>query len=115
MSGNDRRQTVRFDVEIPLSIRRIEWPETPARIAVSSNVSVSGLCVETDPPLELGTPVEISFLMPRQITGNPSHEWRCRGQVVRVQPRDLSHNHPCVGVQFQYYEVLQGDGALFEN
>jgi hypothetical protein len=115
MSGNDRRQTARFDLEIPLSIRRIELPETPARIAVSSNVSVSGLCMETDLLLEVGTPVEISLRMPHQVTGNPSREWRCRGQVVRVQPRDLSHDHPSVGVQFQYYEVLRGDGARFEN
>jgi len=102
-------------MEIPLSIRQIGFPDEPARMALSSNISASGLYVATDLPLKTDTPVEISMRMPQQVTGKPPKEWRCMGRVVRVEPRDLRHEKPCVGVEFQYYEVISGPGARFEN
>ena len=111
---SDRRQTARFDMEIPVSIRPLDSPEMAARMAVSSNISSTGLCLATDLPAVVGMPVEVSLRMPQQVTGRPSQEWRCRGQVVRVQPRDVGHDKASVGVQFQYYEV-RGGRARFEN
>ena len=105
MKRTDPRQTARFDLEIPVSIRLLESLETPAHMAVSSNLSSAGVCLTTDLPVEIGMPVEVSLRMPQQVTGRPSQEWCCRGQVVRVQPRDVADDQPFVGVQFQYYEV----------
>jgi hypothetical protein len=115
MTQNDRRKTVRFDMEIPLSIRTVEMPDEPPRMALSSNISASGLYVATDLPLKKDAPVEISMRMPQQVTGKPPREWRCVGRVVRVELHDLRHTKPCVGVEFQYYEVIAGPGARFQN
>jgi hypothetical protein len=115
MTRNDRRRTARFDMEIPLAIRTVGSPDEPARMALSSNISASGLYVATDLPLKKDAPVEISMRMPEQVTGKPAREWRCVGRVVRVEPFDLRHAKPCVGVEFQYYEVIPGPGARFQN
>lgn len=115
MTGNDRRQMTRFDLEIPVSIRMVELPEAPAHTGVSSNVSASGVCLSTDLKLNVGAPVEISMKMPQQVTGKPARDLRCRGQVVRVGPNSPSEAKPCVGVQFHYYEVIEKPGARFQN
>ncbi|MGA8221177.1 MAG: PilZ domain-containing protein [Candidatus Acidiferrales bacterium] len=115
MTGNDRRQMMRFDVEIPISIRTVELPETQAHTGLSSNVSASGVCLSTDLQLKVGSPVEISMKMPQQVTGKPPRDLRCRGQVVRVEPSGPSDAKPSVGVQFHYYEVIENPGARFQN
>jgi len=115
MTQNDRRHLTRFDMEIPLSIRVVETPETQTHMGLSLNISASGLYLTTDLQLKVGTPVEISMRMPEQVTGKPSNEWRCRGRVVRVEPRDSCKAKPSAGVEFQYYEVIDGPGARFQN
>jgi len=115
MTRTDRRQTARYDMEIPLTIRTMEMEDTPAHVALSSNVSASGLYLATDLLLKVGAPVEIAMRMPAQVTGKPSREWLCRGQVVRVEPEDLSNDKHRVGVSFQYYEVIEVAEEFSEN
>jgi len=115
MNRKDRRQTARYDVEIPLTIRRTDRANAPARMALSSNISASGLCLATDLPLKVGAPVEIAMRMPEQVTGKPASEWLCRGQVVRVEEDELRNEKHCVGVAFQYYEVIEGAEAYTQN
>jgi PilZ domain len=83
-------------------------------MALSSNISVSGLYLATDLPLKVGAPVEIAMRMPEEVTGKPSSDWLCRGQVVRVEAEELPNEKHCVGVAFQYYEVI-GPGAYSHN
>ncbi|MGH9713371.1 MAG: PilZ domain-containing protein [Candidatus Acidiferrales bacterium] len=111
LSRSDRRQTERFDLEIPLSIRTLELPETLARMAVSTNISATGLCVATDLSLRVGTRVEISIRMPQHVSGQPSREWCCKGRVVRVEHDDCARERQWVGVEFHYYEILKGGGG----
>jgi hypothetical protein len=115
MMQTDRRQMARYAMEIPVSIRMTELPGAEARSGVSSNISASGLCMATDLQLKVGTPVEISMRMPRQVTGKPEGEWRCMGRVVRVTANEPSSTKPSVGVQFHYYEVLNKEGARLQN
>lgn len=53
--------------------------------------------------------------MPERVTGKPACEWRCRGRVVRVQPPGDRDKNLGVAVVFQYYEVVAGEGARFQN
>lgn len=115
MSGQERRQRTRFDMEIPISIRMLQIPRTQAHTGVTANISATGLYLASELPLEVGTPLEISLLMPERVTGKPACEWRCRGRVVRVQPPGDRDKNLGVAVVFQYYEVVAGEGARFQN
>jgi hypothetical protein len=115
LSRRDRRQTERFDLEIPLSIRALEQPEAPARMAVSTNISATGLCVATDLMLQVGSSIEISFRMPEGVSGQPSHKNCYKGRVIRVEFNNFSREKLRVGVQLHYYEVLEVEGAQIHN
>ena len=115
MSGQERRQSTRFDMEILLSIRTLEIPRSLARAGMTENISATGLFLASDLPFEIGAPLEISLCMPERVTGKPQCEWRCRGRVVRVQAQDEQHEKPGAAVVFQYYEVVARDRARFKN
>lgn len=111
----DWRQNERFSLRVPLWIRPLDLPESAAQRAETSNISATGLCLVSDLPLDTGTPVEIFLKMPKEIMGEPSKEWCCRGRVVRVADADPIRHTRAIAVKFQYYEVLQEEAAGNEN
>ena len=103
MKLSDRRLAQRFSVIIPLYIRT--WnSQSPEQIVESVNLSECGAYYETDSPPREGAMMHIRLDMPKEVTGNPTVEWRCTGKVMRVSPVVLSAALG-VSVRFDYYEV----------
>jgi len=100
----------RFRLKIPLYIRA--WKsQAPERKVESVNVSECGAYFETDTPPCEGKYAD-SAEMPKEITGNPTAEWRCTGKVTRVQPASFPGALRGVSVRFDYYEVAQSKDRL---
>lgn len=104
-TGTERRFAKRFDVRIPL---RVSVPKSAARerAVESLNISTHGICFVTDLPLRQGTPVQLVFEMPEEISHKPTSQWRCIGHVVHVQPNSSPQEPISVGVRFDCYEIL---------
>ena len=69
------------------------------------NLSQRGILFASNSRIAEGEVVEILLKMPEEITGQPTTEWRCTGQVVRVERADSSKGRFGVGVQFYCYEA----------
>jgi hypothetical protein len=111
MKLSDRRFAQRFRLNIPLYIRA--WKsQAPERKVESVNVSECGAYFETDTPVCEGEMMHIRLEMPKEITGNPTAEWRCTGRVMRVQPASFPGALRGVSVRFDYYEVAQAIDPL---
>jgi hypothetical protein len=54
--------------------------------------------------------MQIRLDMPKEITGDPTVEWRCTGKVMRVQPANFPGALLGVSVRFDYYEVSPTGG-----
>jgi hypothetical protein len=103
MRRSDRRFAQRFILAVPLHIRG--WHSSaPEQKAASVNLSESGVYFETDAAPREGAAVQVKIAMPREITGNPTTEWRCMGKVVRVSSITPGVTLG-VAVRFDYYEV----------
>jgi diguanylate cyclase (GGDEF)-like protein/PAS domain S-box-containing protein len=87
----------RRDARVP--VRVDPWSRTARRVdSVTGevvNISVSGLLLESSPPLEVGQKLDVRFLLP-----GSDEEFRVLGEVVRQDERSRS------GVRFL---VLRGD------
>lgn len=105
MTGTERRLAERFGLKIPLRVR-LPKSAAPEHRAESLNVSARGICFATNLPLREGTPVQVTFEMPEQVSHKPAAEWRCTGHVVHVQRDTSPQGTICVGVGFDCYEVL---------
>lgn len=102
--SRDRRFSQRHNFKSALRVR--VWKSgLPEERAESMNLSQRGIFFASSSRLAEGEVVEILLKMPEEITGQPTTEWRCTGQVVRVEPDDSLKGRFGVGVQFYCYEA----------
>jgi hypothetical protein len=110
MKLSDRRLAHRFSLTIPLYIRA--WNSTaPEQRVESINVSERGAYFETDKPPREGAMMQIRLEMPKEVTGNPTVEWRCTAKVTRIQPASPPGTLLGVSVRFDYVEVSRTTGS----
>jgi hypothetical protein len=111
MKLSDRRLAQRFSLAVTVYIRA--WKsQAPEQKVESTNISECGVYFETDTPQREGAMMQLRLEMPKEITGNPTVEWRCTGKVMRVQPASSSGALLGVSVRFDYYEVSRTTGPL---
>jgi PilZ domain-containing protein len=102
----DRRASRRYLFETPLRVRL--WKSNvPEERGVSKDLSEQGIFFTARLPLEAGSIVEILLEMPQEMTGEPTTEWRCTGEVVRVQALDPAGANLGLGVRFDGYSVAR--------
>lgn len=111
--GVERRAAQRFGISLPVSIRRLDCQSEEH--ACTQDLSARGVYLYTDCPLEPGAEVEITLLMPGEITLSESMRVRCRGKVLRLDKDGYTSPDSCgtqapakvgVAVHFERYEYL---------
>jgi len=99
----ERRAAQRFDFHLPVFLR-IPGSEREA-CGFSQDLSARGVLLYTELPLSVGDAVELTLVMPSEITLGESMRVRCPGKVVRVlQP--AAGNKIGVAVYLESYEYL---------
>lgn len=100
----ERRSTQRFDFHLPVSVRLREKPENEGS-GFTQDLSARGALFYTDFPVTLGDTVELTLVMPSEITLAENMRVRCKGKVVRVCPPGAA-SKCAVAVQLEGYEFL---------
>ncbi len=100
------RATPRFNINIPVRIRRLDQFSSIEYCVESSNLSAGGMYFSSDIQLELDTPVRAYLIMPEEIFGMPTLRWCCDSRVVHVHPSGTPTNASGVGLSFCTYAVL---------
>lgn len=84
MPGDDRRREQRHDLKVPVKLRPTEGVTPYTSEAESVNLSNEGLYFTLSNPPKIGTHVELSFVMPRDVTGGARMKIRCLARVIRM-------------------------------
>lgn len=100
---HERRAGQRFDYQVPISLK-ICGQEREEQ-GFTQNLSARGAFFFTDCPLVEGAMIQLTVLMPAEITLTQSMRVRCRGKVLRVVHPD-SGNRIGVAAQLEAYEYL---------
>lgn len=100
----ERRSTQRFDFHLPVSVRLTQKPEQEGS-GFTQDLSARGALFYTDFPVALGDAVELTLVMPSEITLAENMRVRCKGKVVRVCPPRAA-SKCAVAVQLEGYEFL---------
>jgi hypothetical protein len=111
----ERRAGQRFDMQIPVSLKLVGTSHEAC--GFTQDLSARGTFFYTDFPLAVGERVELTLLMPAEITLTVSMRVCCQGTVLRVvQP---SHGTKVgVAVHFAGYEYIsesRADSATFNR
>jgi len=99
----ERRAAQRFAFSLPVSVRSVT-PQGEGQ-GVTQNLSARGAFFCTDFSLTEGDTVELTLVMPSEITLADNMRVRCRGKVLRVVA-PLSGTTFQVAVHLQGYEFL---------
>jgi hypothetical protein len=105
MSANpvhfERRASQRFHFQLPIAVR---MPGTEREgCGFTQDLSGRGTFFYTDFQVRQGDAVELTFMMPAEITLTENMRVRCRGRVTRVLPVDSKFG---VAVHIEGYEYL---------
>jgi hypothetical protein len=77
----ERRGAQRFDFQLPVSIRLLDHPQEGG--GFTQDVSARGVFFYTEFPVAEGDRIELTMMMPSEITLTETMRVRCRGRVVR--------------------------------
>ncbi len=97
----ERRASQRFEFQLPIGVR---LPGTDHEgCGFTQDLSGRGVFFYTDFHVVEGAAVELTFMMPAEITLTENMRVRCRGRVTRVQPVESKFG---VAVHLEGYEYL---------
>jgi len=100
------RTTPRFNLNVPVRLRRLDESGSIEYTVETSNLSEGGMYFSSDIQLEMDTPVRAYLEMPEQIFGKPIVRWCCDGRVVHLDPSGPPGSRLGVGIAFHTYAVL---------
>lgn len=100
---HERRAAQRFDYQLPVSIK-VVGAEGEVH-GCTQDLSARGVFFYTEAPITEGSELEVTLLMPAEITLTESMRVRCRGRVLRIARQDSSSKIG-VAVQLAEYEFL---------
>ncbi len=112
----ERRGAQRFEVHLPLTIQ-FEGRTVPG---FTHALSGRGIFFYAEAAFPEGAVVELTFMMPSEITLAESMPVRCRGRVLRssasagdhTQDRALKNQRSGIAVQFDSYEYLPANESI---
>jgi PilZ domain len=96
----------------PLHLTALYQPvgDSDWREGKTVDISSSGVLIEVDDPLPLGTSVEFRLVLPPVEPGTPQGEIHGRGRVARLAGPPASSHWRCA-VAIEQYEFNPGDRA----
>jgi len=102
----ERRSGHRFEqFQVPVILRA---PDGHSGNGFTLNLSSRGALVRTDLPMTAGQPVEITLIMPYEISMVEHASVRCRARVLRLHT-EADHGQPAVALRIEHYEFLPRD------
>jgi PilZ domain len=109
------RATPRFNLNVPVRLRRLDEVGSIEHTVETSNLSEGGMYFSSDIQLEMDTPVRAYLEMPEQIFGKPTVRWCCDGRVVHLDPSGPPGTKLGVGIAFHTYAVLTAGRVQSSN
>ena len=99
----ERRASHRFtQYQVPVLLRAVDGD---TGTGFTLDLSCRGALLRTDFPLSMGQTLEMSLVMPSEITLAEDMRVRCRARVLRLQ-HDQEGGKPAVAVKIEHYEFL---------
>lgn len=99
----ERRCGLRFSqFQVPVFLRTSDGA---SGTGFTLDLSSRGALLWTDLPLSVGQALEITLVMPSEITLGEDMSVRCRAHVLRLDP-DASRGKPAAAVQIEHYDFV---------
>jgi hypothetical protein len=105
----ERRQVRRYDLSLPVVVELPLDKESSSQNGQTRDISTQGLYFTLPKELPLGTQLDLTLMMPEQITHDGEVCVRLRGRVVRVDLEKGAALPEAVGVAavIEHYDIMR--------
>jgi len=91
---------------LPVSLRADDPVATEAPVK-TRDISSSGVYLEFESPIDIGSSLEFVLTLPAEITKGQAVRVKCRGKVIRVDRTSVEDQHVGVAATIERYEFLR--------
>jgi hypothetical protein len=105
MNSRERRIDTRINLNVPLRFRVLNSANSEERTGESINISQRGILFATAVPLVVGTPLEVSLKMPREVAGHAASDLKCIARVVHVELNAFLGGKAGIGLHIEQYQA----------
>jgi len=99
MTQRDQRKSRRFLIQLPVIVRWVDDNLVGEAEAQTQDVSSSGLRFDLSKGPKTNSTVEILMTLPHQLSNAGPVRVRCRGHVVRTNPKDLNRTEVVAAIE----------------
>ena len=109
----DRRTARRFDLSLPVIVRAPFEKEAASQTGKTREISNRGVYFTIDNNLSAGAELDLTMILPTEVTGSTEVFIRATGKVIRVDKRsgNYDQNFDVVAV-FEMYEIVRNEAAI---
>jgi hypothetical protein len=109
----DRRIARRYDLSLTVIVRPLIETESSSRAGTTRDISTQGVYFTLDSGLSVGAEVDLTLILPGDLTRDSGVPTRMKAKVVRVDKRS-GNGDPKVDVAavFEMYEILRNEAAI---
>jgi PilZ domain len=113
-SVEERRLAPRTTLSVPVQLRVGASNSGPdSLIGETVNYSDRGVYFTTTRPLNVGDRLEMSFTIPRELSGRNSENVQCSGRVVHVHPPAAKNGRTGIGALIERWD--RGGGSRWPS
>ena len=106
MSTPERRQVIRHNLRTPLRFRAVNLAgDTSEHFTEAINVSRGGFFFASSAPLQVGMPIEVTLLMPVEVTGSTPQQTHCTARVVHMRNEPYGDGRIGFGAEIEKYQA----------
>jgi hypothetical protein len=113
-SVEERRLAPRTSLSVPVQLRVALADTGPDSLTGETvNYSDRGLYFTTTRPLNVGDHIEMSFIIPRELSGRNAENVQCAGRVVHVHPPAAKNGRTGIGALIERWD--RGGGSRWPS
>ena len=109
----DRRSVTRYELSLPVIVRAPFDTEAASRTGKTRNISTRGVYLTIDNNLSAGAELDLTMILPAEVTGGTEVFIKATGKVIRVDKRSGNGDQKVdVAAVFEMYEIVRNKAAI---
>ena len=109
----ERRAARRYDLSLSVIVRVPIEKEAVSRTGKTRDISTRGVYFTIDNNLSAGAELDLTMILPAEVTGSTEVFIRATGKVIRVDKRSGNGDQKVdVAAVFEMYEIVRNEAAI---
>jgi PilZ domain len=109
----DRRTARRYELSLPVIVRAPIDKEAASWTGKTLDISTRGVCFTLDNNLSAGVELDLTMILPAEVTGGTEVLFTATGKVIRVDKRSENGDQKVdVAAVFERYEFVRNEATI---